>query len=117
MIYAHPILRSACIKYAIAQFNLDNVTTTKIGIAESGHPNPGTKLEVCAFIGQWYVETLLVDMQLAQILIRLLISILFYPITLEGRRGTTDEFATPLSILSCFQLPYLSWQSPFLSTL
>ena len=28
------------------------------------------------------------------ILLQYLFSILFYPITLEGRRGTTDEFAT-----------------------
>ena len=40
--------------------------------------------------------------------------ILFYPITLEGRRGTTDEFATIPSQLSCFQW---SWQSAFLSIL
>ena len=33
-------------------------------------------------------------------------SILFYPITLKGRRGTTDEFATiPFHLLTCFQLP------------
>ena len=36
--------------------------------------------------------------------LKLVYSSLYYPITLEGCRGT-DGFATILSILSCFQLP------------
>ena len=44
-------------------------------------------------------------------------SILFYPITLEGGRGTTDEFATTPFHLDLFSAALVSWQSPFLSTL
>ena len=35
-----------------------------------------------------------VNMQSSGTLVHVYLSILFYPITLEGRRGTTDEFAT-----------------------
>ena len=39
------------------------------------------------------------------------------PITLQGRRGTTDEFATIPFHLDLFSAALVSWQSPFLSTL
>ena len=37
-------------------------------------------------------------------------SILFFPIALEGRRGPGMTSQQSLFTLSCFQLPYLSWQ-------
>ena len=42
--------------------------------------------------------------------------ILFYPITMEGRRGTTDEFAIPFH-LDLFSAALVELASPFLSTL